>query len=543
MSLQDADLLTADQFIALMPDEMTAKRRFSSEEKPGENSWNATTKRVTAPDPATVLNSLMSTLQVTCGKILDQLATVSAPLSNGSVPSLTSSTTFSTTPPSSNSLSSEVSTTPESNRSDREIAPNSTEEHVKPKLVRVEATSNLENNFGQPEVLSSGESKIGDNSTRRSQPIAINKTKVAHHVGQEHKESPVSTNMFPNFDHQDLMETIWILFDDLEQVVVKMLNILKKYIATDQFAKLLKESDEMGELSQQIFRAEMDRRERWTEQQLDREIESRLGSNHWDMASAMTGGTNIQIRHLRSRDHIRMAPFSQPQNAKAKAEGSSLEGKQDIVRDYLLIVPTAGYRIEGCNDRKKIERAAASLLGHSRDRRSSLFTPSSTTSPPNLLQQTLLTKVVRRSDKDPEEVGGVDSSNTGASELRVSSSSMASQSSSDLVSTQSHFCGGYAMVRVKSLPESKDEWAAVQKRKDIGSGVGVGENIAIGMAPPPNTASGTAAIGIGGGAGGIGPIGAAGVGDMGGRVLPSDLSMMGDYSKEHMGHEAYYYRN
>ncbi|KAG0075314.1 hypothetical protein BGZ92_002962, partial [Podila epicladia] len=412
MSLQDADLLTADQFIALMPDEMTAKRRFSSEEKPGENSWNATTKRVTAPDPATVLNSLMSTLQVTCGKILDQLATVSAPLSNGSVPSLTSSTTFSTTPPSSNSLSSEVSTTPESNRSDREIAPNSTEEHVKPKLVRVEATSNLENNFGQPEVLSSGESKIGDNSTRRSQPIAINKTKMAHHVGQEHKESPVSTNMFPNFDHQDLMETIWILFDDLEQVVVKMLNILKKYIATDQFAKLLKESDEMGELSQQIFRAEMDRRERWTEQQLDREIESRLGSNHWgmeavdgssrprapnrqvgaspsmhpferpeqeqrttganpvqnseqisgpknyskghnnhseqshchlplhgeDMASAMTGGTNIQIRHLRSRDHIRMAPFSQPQNAKAKAEGSSLEGKQDIVRDYIRIL-------------------------------------------------------------------------------------------------------------------------------------------------------------------------------------------------------------
>lgn len=33
MSLQDADLLTADQFIALMPDEITAKRRFSSEEK------------------------------------------------------------------------------------------------------------------------------------------------------------------------------------------------------------------------------------------------------------------------------------------------------------------------------------------------------------------------------------------------------------------------------------------------------------------------------------------------------------------------------
>lgn len=99
------------------------------------------------------------------------------------------------------------------------------------------------------------------------------------------------------------------------------------------------------------------------------------------------------------------------------------------------------------------------------------------------------------------------------------------------------------MVRVKSLPQSKDEWAALQKRKEMGSGAGVGETIAMGMAPSPNAASGTAAIGIGGGAGGIGPIGAAGVGDMGGRILPSDLSMMGDYSKEHMGHEAYYYRN
>lgn len=275
----------------------------------------------------------------------------------------------------------------------------------------MEATRNLENHLEQPEVQPSGESKMGDNSTRRSQPIAINKKKLDQHVGQEHRESPGSTNMFPNFDHQDLVETIWILFDDLEQVVVKMLNILRKYIATDQFAKLLKESDEMGELSQQIFRAEMDRRERWTEQQVDQVIESKLGSNHWgmeavdgsrrpgarngqvgaappthpferpgqeqyatgaypvqpseqtsgpnhysiclnsqseesrshlpshggDAAGAMAGGTNYQIRHRRSRDHVRMEPFSQPQNEKVKAEGSSLEGKQDIVRDYVSL--------------------------------------------------------------------------------------------------------------------------------------------------------------------------------------------------------------
>ncbi|KAF9312993.1 Rap1 GTPase-activating protein 2 [Podila horticola] len=642
MSLQDADLLTADQFIALMPDEMTAKRRFSSEEKPGENAWHSTAKRVTAPDPATTLHFLMSSLKATCGKILDQLATVSAPLSNGSVPSLTSTATFSTTPPSSNSLSSEVSTTPESHRSERETASNSNEEHVQPKVfIRVEATSDLEYRE-LSEVPSVSESKLGDSMTHRSQPIAINKPKVIQPVGHEHRESQASTNMFPDFDHQDLVETIWILFDNLEQIVVKMLSILKKYIATDQFAKLLKESDEMGELSQQIFRAEMDRRERWIEQQMDREIESKLGSNRRGMeamdgssrpaasngqvgqvrptpsthpfdrpgrdqyapvayptqtseqisganhfsngnsnsteqrhshmpshggdgTSTTIGGTNSRIRHHRSKDHVHMESFSQPSDEKVQDEGSSLEGKQDIVRDYIrtllemaeisvaeymrtynrmLIVPTAGYRIEGCNDRKKIERAAAALSGHSRSRRSSLFMPSSTTSPPNLLQQSLLTKVVHGSGQGSEEVGRMDLPSTGISELRVSASSMASQSSSDLVSTQSHFVGGHGMVRVKSLPESKDEWAALQKRKEVGSGAEVGDAITMGLAsPPPSATFGTGIVGIGGGAGGIGPIGAAGVGDMGGRIFPSDLSMIGDYSKEHMGHEAYYYRN
>ncbi|KAF9214898.1 Rap1 GTPase-activating protein 2 [Podila verticillata] len=591
MSLQDADLLTADQFIALMPDEITAKRRFSSEEK---------------------------------------LATVLAPLSNGSVPSSTSTTTFSTTPPSSNSLSSEVSTTPESNRSERETAPSSNREQVQPKiLIRVEATSDVEDGeHGQSDTAASNnEGRASDIPRHRTQPIAIKKPTMLQHATQEHG-SLASSNMFPNFDQQDLVETIWILFDDLEQVVIKMLNILKKYIATDQFAKLLQESDEMGELSQQIFRAEMDRRERWIEQQLDQEIESKIGAHrtedsvddsnrsgafngqareassihpterprralhandhlaqtsdqinganrsgngnhaeqghshlplHFGDTKGTTTGITNRIRHRRSRDHVRVEPFCRPQDETVKDESSSLEGKQDIVRDYIrtllemaeisvaeymrtynrfLIVPTAGYRIEGCNDNKKIERAAAALSGLSRGRRSSLFMPSSTTSPPSLLQQSLLTKMSGRGYQEPTEVEGTDSSRTDASETRVSMTSMASQSSSDLALTQSQFGGGHAMVRVKSLPESKDEWAALQKRKEMGSGAGVGEAIAMGMAPTPSVTSGPSPIGIGGGAGGIGPIGAVGVGDMGGRILPSDLSMMGDYSKEHMGHEA-----
>jgi len=268
----------------------------------------------------------------------------------------------------------------------------------------VEATSDVEDGeHGQSDIATfNNEGRTSDIPRHRTQPIAIRKSTMAQHATQEH-DSLASSNMFPNFDQQDLVETIWILFDDLEQVVVKMLNILKKYIATDQFSKLLKESDEMGELSQQIFRAEMDRREHWIEQQLDQEIESKLGHRAMDTVDGSnrpgafneqvkavssipsserpgreqyanahlaqtsdqisganrsgngnyaeqghihltlhggdakgtaTGITN-RIRHRRSRDHVRVEPISRPQDETVKDESSSLEGKQDIVRDYV----------------------------------------------------------------------------------------------------------------------------------------------------------------------------------------------------------------
>lgn len=72
------------------------------------------------------------------------------------------------------------------------------------------------------------------------------------------------------------------------------------------------------------------------------------------------------------------------------------------------------------------------------------------------------------------------------------------------------------MARVKSMPESNDEW---------------GNASSTSLSSP---------IAIGGGIGGIGATGAgAGVTVAGG----PDMSMLGEYSKEHMGHEAYYYRN
>lgn len=93
------------------------------------------------------------------------------------------------------------------------------------------------------------------------------------------------------------------------------------------------------------------------------------------------------------------------------------------------------------------------------------------------------------------------------------------------------------MVRVKSLPEGKDEWAALQKRKEMGGSPGVAGAISMGT-PAAVGISVSTGGGIGGGIGGIGATGA-----VAGMATGAGMTMMGEYSKEHMGHEAYYYRN
>jgi len=100
--------------------------------------------------------------------------------------------------------------------------------------------------------------------------------------------------------------------------------------------------------------------------------------------------------------------------------------------------------------------------------------------------------------------------------------------------------GGQTMVRVKSLPESKDEWAALQKRKEMDGSPGVAGAISMGTPAAVGVVTGLGTgVGIGGGIGGIGATGAAATGMLTG----TGIEMMGEYSKEHMGREGYYYRN
>jgi hypothetical protein len=85
---------------------------------------------------------------------------------------------------------------------------------------------------------------------------------------------------------------------------------------------------------------------------------------------------------------------------------------------------------------------------------------------------------------------------------------------------------GEVLNRARSSSESKEEWAALQKRKEMGDSAGVAGALSV---------HDPSAVGIG--------MGRA-VLNAGGVLVPTvDIAIHGDDSKEHMGHEAYYYRN
>ena len=67
-------------------------------------------------------------------------------------------------------------------------------------------------------------------------------------------------DMDPN---QNLIETTGIHLEEIERTAGQMLEILSKHISTNQFSKLISETDDMCFRSQEVFRFEMERRRRW----------------------------------------------------------------------------------------------------------------------------------------------------------------------------------------------------------------------------------------------------------------------------------------
>ncbi|KAF9548686.1 Rap/ran-GAP protein [Mortierella hygrophila] len=733
MSLQDADLLTADQFIALMPDDAPTKRRFSSEETlQDNNSWamSVKAKNVPLPDPPTTLRSLHSTLKTKCDLVLKHLAAVSAPVSStpptstqqqqqreeqthqqaSSAPrhmastttsaSLIPSSTFSSSNLTLSTLSlseSESLTTSKTELARKRAEKNDVSLAVSPSeriLIRVHgvedsptSTVSREDGTGSRRVSvddtygkrrGSEQSFVSSSASGGIRPKNSSLVFSGSNSGNERAAEAVPTDKSSersqessapvDVDQIDVVEAVGMLFDEMDQIMTRMTEMFAKYISTDQFSNLLKESDEICYQAQEVCRVELDRRCRQRHLQLrqqqqqhqpqqqvperDAEVavevvqelksaaEKQVSSLHHqpqpqpqklavnkesktlekanDSRQGQPGPLSTQqcssqqppstdvatttepvatpavgqettgdvddrqlkkkeskdrIRHRRDRNHYKHQYRYQPQGRKpgdADVNGEmSSEEYQGAVYSYIqtvlataetvmaeymrtfnrmLVVPTNGYRIEGSNDLKKIERNLRPEHPHMPP--ISITTLNSGSSQQRSLMSRL--SAVQNASADettlPERSALQSSAATSAnynspnlsgpiSATTASNTDLTPSPTIDILTPSNASSGGQAMVRVKSLPEGKDEWAALQKRKEMGGSPGVAGAISMGTPAAVGISVGTGA-GIGGGIGGIGATGAAA-----GMTTGAGIAMMGEYSKEHMGHEAYYYRN
>ncbi|KAF9121844.1 Rap/ran-GAP protein, partial [Mortierella sp. 14UC] len=715
MSLQDVDLLTADQFIALMPDDTPAKRsNFFSIAQPFVDIF------VLDFDPVDTLSFRIRVFVVFSSHRVAEEKDI--PLAAS---------------PSERIL---IRIQGVDEDLQRQQAASAFKETGADRRVSVDEMRNRGHD-GERGSLSSSLAATAPGGTRPKRSSLMvsgsSGTNPPHASAAPPETTPPTEE--PNqenanhpsidVDQIDIVETVGMLFDEMDQIMTRMVEMLAKYISTDQFSKLLKESDEICYQAQEVCRVELDRRYRQRldlrrlhhqqqqqqqqqekQQQMQQEqhkqqqqqavehdaavevevifehsvsidqqpssvlhqpqsqtqpqklefskrpmwaastelrdcdhrqdpphplltvqhypsplqrstapmpaktttepvaIPTPLSSSSADAAETGDDGddshvkkkdSNDRICHRRNRNHYKHYYRYQSQGQGCTpGEGTDTNGEimsseehQGAVYDYIwtvltmadvsmaeymriynrmLVVPTNGYRIEGCNDLKKIERSMRS--DHAHIAPLSITTAvSSESSQPSLLGQisavqnttndmtalspgsttSTATPAVDYSSPDPSGFTPSASASTAATAPSTAARDTGNQEPSPTMNnifSPSNAVpsggGGQAMVRVKSLPESKDGWAALQKRKEMGGSPGVAGAISMGtpaavgitISGVNNTGFG---IGIGGGVGGIGATGAAAAGV----VTGTGISMMGECSKEHMGHEAYYYRN
>ncbi|KAG0302487.1 signal-induced proliferation-associated 1-like protein 3 [Dissophora globulifera] len=598
MSLQDADLLTADQFIALMPDDLLPKRRFSSEETLPDNAWymNAKSKKAPQPDPAAALRSLLGTLKTKCNLVMNHIDVVSASVSDPAISIMTEGLD-------SVKVTTALAETP-----------------VKDQMAQLaSATIEQSSGFREQNLTRDSGAVVGKRDSASN--VAEFSTNA---VSSQDSSSAASTPQSPiavsarseKIDFtKDLVESVTTLFDEMDHTITRMLEILSKYIPTESLSKLSKDLDDMCFLAQDALRVETAKHRHMepdekkpTEpkfttptqlhqephntaintikapdmqqpQQQHRYIDAAVGTRIAPMITRVSGESeSSDARRITKKDskdrmpnlrghgprkhQYRYRPQGRESEDSVKAKDMTSQEQATVVKDYIrsvleaadtcvseylrvynrmFVFPTSGYRIEGCNDHKKIERALRS------DHPPAKVIPMSAAAsgPP---QTSLLSRaaVVQSTPNTPAN----DNTNGGPSnvfrdsgvahppqspgangEERIMVDLSAAKTMTSQMNTSSS--GGQAMMRVKSLPESKDEWAALQKRKEMGGSAGVAGAISMGS---------PAAVGIGGGGGSaVAPSNTLSAGA--GVVSGPDMSMLGDYSKEHMGHEAYYYRN
>ncbi|KAF9178834.1 Rap/ran-GAP protein [Haplosporangium sp. Z 767] len=512
MSLQDADLLAADQFIALMQDDSSPKRRFSSEAL-NENAWclNHKGKRAPMPDPPTTLRSLLCMLKIKCDRALKHLNIAPAPAPYEAEFHLNDDSTLANVGEIAQIMIRVEDVQEATNNEDASLD--------------VVVKINL-NNRTDP-----GRDDNGDGSrSRMCDPDS----------GTETDLRSDTEKMDAKLDRAEAMR---IHFEEVEHVVARMIEFIFKYVCTDQLSTLLKETDRISYLAQEMCIVEMERNRHDTEQQAaepkDQYIVSKtLGAS----ASANKTTSNLsddgisevlkvvsrdRIRHRRSRSHH--IHLHQHWQVGSEHGGGDLESEMThekqlgIIKQHMFVVPTSGYRIEGRNDLKEIEKALRP------DHFLVCPKPNSSieTEP---LQPSLLSQAIRVKD---ESDAGYDRSSTELSDGTIKAYSYGGDASAAPRTTLkwpvSPSFDGEPKSHARTLPESRIGWSAIQDHADRGA------SSSATATPTTNSVP----VVVGGGIGGIGATGAcAGIG-----TPRADMSMLGDYSKEHMGHEAYYYRN
>ncbi|KAF9999941.1 Rap1 GTPase-activating protein 2 [Entomortierella chlamydospora] len=585
MSLQDADLLTADQFIALMPDDMPTKRRFSSEEASPENNWNTAprTKKAPQPDPSSVLRSLLSTLQSKCGLIIKHLDAMSPPTSD--FPVINPSVDTGIEEDVSVSMAADIV-------SDSNEVSAISEAPVPRTKVSISSPAILSN---PPSHITTNHSESQKHVTETAIPADQMKAAEILHAGSTGSKGtggdkdhgyPERNADSNDFDGQiefseDSLDIVTTLFDEMDHTVSQMTEVLAKYISTERFSKLSKELDEMCFLAQTVIRTEIDKRgihneefEKFddhytfgestfetprikrehipTQRSLDFGTSATAGIATSSTAAAVVGTssrpeTSLEVdiseeRQVRNKTSMDMASNRQdPGHCKhqyqqhpdsQKSEDSSnidlkmtneeqklvvknyvsslLSAAESCVAEYMreynrmFVVPTTGYRIEGCNDLVKIERALRPDHPHAPALPLSM-TASEGASQPSLLSRA---SIVQNSIEPATQ----DSADNNKSPMGAQLDLVTYLHSTTSLSAIN--LSGQPMARVQSLPES-NEWAELQKLKEMGESAGVAGAISMGT-----------------------PVGAGNLGIISG----PDISTL-DYSQEHMGHEAYYYRN
>lgn len=134
-------------------------------------------------------------------------------------------------------------------------------------------------------------------------------------------------------DQIDVVEAVGMLFDEMDQIMTRMAEMLSKYISTDQFSNLLNESDEICYQAQEVCRVELDRRCRQRHQQLrqqQQQHQQQQQAPDWDAEAAVEVVQERKAAVEQQVSSVHHQPQPQTQKLAANKESSTSEKTNDL---------------------------------------------------------------------------------------------------------------------------------------------------------------------------------------------------------------------